>query len=247
MRFAIILLALAPIVAIAQPLIPHRESLDAQALNCRYILVGTVVKVRAFDKGTGLTAAVIHAEEWVKGMGISENTEFELRADVEEVEKWRDGKARLMVFHDARPVVLSDPALEEWTADLRILRRPEDVIKAVRRAVRAAPNVFGIETFTRMAPGREDQLRVSVPADASLEKWALSTLKSSKDQVQRADAARALGYFRSDANIARLRELLTDEGTVSTNEGELYLVRIRAFYSLQMLGVDVPKPVEIKR
>jgi hypothetical protein len=42
MRLATILLALAPLVVIALPLIPQKVSLEAQALNSRYIVVGTI-------------------------------------------------------------------------------------------------------------------------------------------------------------------------------------------------------------
>ena len=55
---------------------------------------------------------------------------------------------------------------------------------------------------------------------------------------------------RSDANIATLRALLKDEGTVrSTRNGrdvDLYLVRIRAFEALTSMGVRVDRPVEYR-
>ncbi|MDQ2985468.1 MAG: hypothetical protein M3R13_01945 [Armatimonadota bacterium] len=335
MRLATLFLALAPIVAAAQPLIPSKVSLEAQALNSRYIVVGTIVRLQKPASGDLTVGAVIKIEESLKGVGVGEEMEFHVYDQLKDVEKWRDGKARLMVFHDRPTIVLSDPALEVWSSaavlgaefstmlhtgfigpstslrsgrddggavrcgdigpstSLRfgrddgravrfglrdegalgfgggggtafrfglrdgqggadgVLRRAEDVIELVKRTVAAYPGVFRMETFNDLVvPGREDQMRVVVPANAALERWALRTLPISADQHRRAEAAMALGYFRSEANIATLRALLKDEGTVrSTRDGkdvDLYLVRIRAWESLEMLGVRAPRPVEFR-
>jgi hypothetical protein len=64
--------------------------------------------------------------------------------------------------------------------------------------VAAYPGVFGVETFNHLAvPGR---MRLVVPANAALERWAQRTLSISADQHRRVEAAMALGYFRSEAN-----------------------------------------------
>ena len=90
MRLPPVILALAPIVAVAQPLIPQKVSLGAQALNSRYIVVGTIVKIERPEMWTGGTSAVIKGEKWqgVGGAsagsgGVSEGTpslRFPLRA-----------------------------------------------------------------------------------------------------------------------------------------------------------------------
>jgi hypothetical protein len=60
--------------------------------------------------------AVIKMEQALKGVGVLDETEFQLRDQLKDVEKWRDGKARLMVFHDRPTIVLSDSKLEVWTS-----------------------------------------------------------------------------------------------------------------------------------
>jgi hypothetical protein len=89
-------------------------SLEAQALNTRFIVVGTIVRVQKPKSGDLTLGAVIKIEQALKGVGVLDETEFQLRDQPKDVEKWRDGKARLMVFHDRPTIVRSGPKLEVW-------------------------------------------------------------------------------------------------------------------------------------
>ena len=98
---------------------------------------------------------------------------------------------------------------------------------------------------------------LKVPVDERLEARGHEFIKS--DQYMRwGEGARALRYFKSDENIARLKGLLDDPGWSylhhpDQNDGlevRLYGVRDDAFQTLKSWEVDVPKPVireEIQR
>ncbi|HET6645247.1 MAG TPA: hypothetical protein VFG65_07090, partial [Fimbriimonadales bacterium] len=58
--------------------------------------------------------AVTKIEQAFKGVGVGEETEFHLYDQLRGPEKWRDGKARLLVFHDRPTIVRSGPKLEVW-------------------------------------------------------------------------------------------------------------------------------------
>jgi hypothetical protein len=92
-------------------------------------------------------------------------------------------------------------------------------------------------------------LVLSVPVDKQLEKRAQDSLRAEADQ-RRAEGARALRYFRSDENIARLRTLLDDPGRAIRHHAQdnkgveaIYFVRHAAYETLKSWGIDVEKPV----
>jgi hypothetical protein len=113
------------------------------------------------------------------------------------------------------------------------------------------PNITGIYGFRLTLSGDVEAqlkggggwiLQTVVPVDAALERWAHVALRS-KDGIEREEGAEALGYFPSPANIAQLKELLSD-ATLSAGSPTLtYYVRQAAYNSLKKMGVAVPEPV----
>ena len=59
--------------------------------------------------------AAIEIEQALKGAGVGEETELHLYDQLEDVEKWRDGRPA-MVLHDRPPIVVSDPKQDLLTS-----------------------------------------------------------------------------------------------------------------------------------
>ncbi len=92
-------------------------------------------------------------------------------------------------------------------------------------------------------------LVLSVPVDMQLEKRAHDYIRS-RSGPKRAEGARALRYFESDENVARVRPLLNDPEITHLqpayeNKGEVrvYGVRYEAYQTLESWGIDVEKPL----
>ena len=160
-------------------------------------------------------------------------------------------------------IELAPGKMEVMTADLRLLRDPEAVIRAARETARRMPvGVKRIHTHRLKVPRKVVAgtkwepyydtggfLQLSVPLDKQLEKRAHDYIRS-KSGPKRAEGARALRYFKSDENIARVRPLLDDRTPTYVqpayeNKGEmrLYGVRHAAYETLKSWGIDVKKPV----
>jgi len=103
------------------------------------------------------------------------------------------------------------------------------------------------ETFFAQAPRINPNVAkitgviTKAPVDAALEAWAVEAIQS-KHVWERAEAAAALRHFPSDAKITRLKELLGDPGLHPDANGQVYLVRRRAYEALSRIGVRVPEP-----
>jgi hypothetical protein len=150
------------------------------------------------------------------------------------------------------------------TADFKLLRDPEAVIKSARETARRMPTaVKRIHTFKlrvprEAIPGTEwekyyatgGHLVLSVPVDQRLEKRAHDYIRS-EDYQKRTEGARALRYFKSDDNVARVTRLLNDPGWAylrhaQENNGievRLYGVRLEAYQTLKAWGIEVGKPL----
>jgi hypothetical protein len=162
-------------------------------------------------------------------------------------------------------IELAPDTLEELTEDMKLLRNPADVIRVAKETVRRMPtNVRRIQTFQlvvpqeivcgtklALAPEKPGELRVTVPADERLEKRALDEIRS-PDERRREEGVRALRYFKSEENIARMKSLLNDTSfgylsdPASHNRGHethRYDIRRAAYEALKCWGVDVPTPV----
>jgi Leucine Rich repeat len=162
-------------------------------------------------------------------------------------------------------IELAPDTLEELTEDMKLLRNPADVIRVAKETVRRMPvNVRRIQTFQlvvpqeivrgtklALAPEKPGELRVTVPADERLERRALEEIRS-KDERRREEGVRALRYFKSEENIARMKALLNDPSfgyltdPASHNRGvevHRHDIRRAAYEALKCWGVQVPMPV----
>src|SRR5262249_51934616 len=141
---------------------------------------------------------------------------------------WKDRSSRLLLAAEGDPpaatgvIDLADQELQVLTADLTLLRKPDEVIRAANETVRRLPGVKRIATFSLRVPREAvagtrweayyqtgGYVTVTVPVDERLEKRAREYL-SSKSYGQREEGARALRYFKSDENLTRVKALLND-------------------------------------
>ena len=148
--------------------------------------------------------------------------------------------------------VLLDPkgAGPAYTRDLRKLTRPEEILEATRAAI-ALPREPGkpCSSWLRF-PGHGDFLRVTVPVDSRLEAKAREWTRS-EDKELRREGAKALMFYRSDANASILKGLLADPNfwNATTEERGVvhhfrwYWVREEAYGVLDSWGYDLPRPV----
>jgi hypothetical protein len=157
---------------------------------------------------------------------------------------------------------LTEGKVEVWKSDMTLLRKPDAVIQAVREAARRMQtgvkriHTFGLKVPRELCAGTQweqyyhtsGHLVLSVPVDRQLEKRAQEYLRS-ENYLTRAEGAKALRYFRSDENIARVKTLLNDPGRVvraQDSKGAVeafYVVRHEAYETLQAWEINVAKPV----
>jgi hypothetical protein len=136
--------------------------------------------------------------------------------------------------------------------DARLLNRKDDILKAARAAGAAAPAGTKPATQARLrAPASSEPVRklasgdavwIFAPATARLEDQGKDWLKA-KEIDYRAEGVRVLRPFKSDANVALLKELLQDPQSVSDGKLKKYPVRQAAYDVLREWKVDVPRPV----
>ena len=252
----------------AQPLFSHAESIEATVANADLVIVGRLVEF-----GEGVEGKIdveetlkrdIFAGEPHRRLGIR----FPYSASM--LAGWKDRSLRLLVAVNednpgATKVIPLGPAqLEVLTADFRLLRDPEAVIRVAKETVRRVPApVRRFHTFARMVPreavtgtewehyyGTGGCLFLGVPVDGQLETHARDDIRSSGYQ-RREEGVRALRYFRSEENIARLKGLLNDQGwardySVRDDEGievHFYGVRQEAYSTLSYWGVEAEQPL----
>jgi hypothetical protein len=145
-----------------------------------------------------------------------------------------------------------DPAARPgaYTLDLKALTRPEEVIRATKDAIKAAPPPGKLCEYWFTLPGSGGLTRLSAPIDARLEARARQWVRSD-DKDTRREGAAALVLFQSDANAAILKGLLDDsaswnvvffEGARERRE-RVYSVREEADSVLKAWGYDVPSRV----
>jgi len=102
-----------------------------------------------------------------------------------------------------------------YKADLTTLQKPADLLRVAKETLRSSPGVKRIDTFPLTVPikggyyDRGGSTTVEVPVDGSLEKKAIPYL-ASKERWRRTEGAAALKYFKSEENVARLKEMLSD-------------------------------------
>jgi hypothetical protein len=247
-------------LARAQPLNSTIPCIDTLAINAESVFVAKVTGIHELDGAR--TNVNVSVELWLKGDGQSD--EFQTRIDdviVEAsnpiVQEFKNKGTRLLMFDGVpgdfqHPIDLSSPALKLITADMRVLRDPNNVISATREAIRLHPGVYRISTFRKRVPTEvartwgqsQGTLYTDVPADAALERWAVKAIDS-RDDAERAEGANALSLFPSGENAELLKKLLSDTAlsAIEVERPRSYFVRNAAYQSLMRMGVRVPQPI----
>jgi hypothetical protein len=262
--------------ALAQPIFTHARTVEYVANNSFLVMLARVVEVEAVEadgrKGdTSPCVAVFAIDEVLKGMHETRR-KLTVPAPVRIVQQWKDESRQVLVAMqdgDAAfaAIDLGSDSLAEMTSDLTLLTKPDEVIRCYREAIRRSPGVIrtlsaGLrvppEIAKRVEKWKEYHgVQATVPVDETLERMARKYLLS-EDYLQRCEGARALQHFRSDENIARMKELLRVPGTsivwhAEQNEGvevRVYGVRTAAYETLKYWGIEFEKPVlreEIRR
>lgn len=264
---------IATVQGFAQPLSPQTESIESLVANADLVFIATLEKFGDGDRATGreVHQATIVIEETLKKDLFNEyhdRLSIYIPAPASVLADWQERSCRLLVAHrsdepkETTVMELAKGKLEVMRDDMTLLRNPDDVIKAAREAVRRMPlGVKRVHTFRLSVPrelvggttwepyyGTGGHLRLVVPVDMHLEKRAQDYLRS-ENYMKRAEGVRALRYFKSDANIARVKALLTDPGHVirQADKGEgqeaFYVVRYEAYETLKAWRIDVKEPV----
>jgi hypothetical protein len=267
---AVIVYLFTLVQADAQPIFTHVESIESTVANADAVVIAKLVKFTSGEKDGDqqVHEATIAVEEVLKRdiftFGPSDRQGIHVRCDARVLANWQERSCRLLVAMDdsapdaTKVIELNADCLEVLTENFKLLRDPETVICAAKETVRGMPApVKRIHTFQLNVP-REmfigtkweeyHGLILSVPVDERLEKRSLDYLKSDKYML-REEGVRALRYFKSDGNIARVRPLLNDPGSALEADQEnngvevrFYGVRQEAYRTLKTWGVDVEKP-----
>jgi len=231
--FSVVLIA--SVQTRAQPLFPHTESIESTVANADLVFVGRIVKFDPADQeaeAKGYNVTVAFEETLKKKLFIDEPyriLQIRLPYRPSVITDWKERSCRLLVAYDSdapistKVIELTHDRLEVMTADIKLLCDPDAVIEAARRAVdRIPPSVKRVHTFRLWVPRKViagttwekyyntgGHLVLSVPVDKQLEKRAIRYIRS-KSNARRWEGLRALRYFKSDKNIARIKTLLDD-------------------------------------
>lgn len=266
---------IASVQAHAQPLSPHAESIESTVANADLVFIAKLVDFRGGEQTDGIKGheVTIAIEETLKMDAFTVEPYRRLGLHIPRpasvLADWKERSCRLLVaYNDYAPkattvIELVQGKMEVMTANLTLLRDPEDVIQAARETVRRMPaGVKRMHTFRLQVP-REivtgtkwepyydtgGHLRLSVLVDKQLEKRAHDYVRSESGQ-KRGEGVRALMYFKSDENIALVRPLLDDPQVTYLHPAEkhkgavrVYGVRYEAYRTMKSWGMDVEKPV----
>jgi hypothetical protein len=257
----------------AQPIGTSTASIECTIANADLVFVAKLVDYGSKKQFNGIAyhEGTIDIEETLKDDIFHDEPYRKLSVRLpyyseSDLANWKDHSLRLLVtvneddMYGTRVIALTNETLEVLTADFKLLRDPEAVIRIAKETVRRFPvPVKRIQTF-RLSVPREvfagthwesfHYLNLTVPVDERLEKWAQDGIRSER-YTTREESARALRYFKSDDNIARVKSLLNDTKwayfkVASENNGvevRHYGVRQAAFGTLKFWGVNVDQPV----
>lgn len=146
------------------------------------------------------------------------------------------------------------PGRHIFTFDLVRLRKKDEILKAARVAAAFTGGARHLKTHfialpLALTPEGFDfhSLGVFFPVDRRLEERAHEWVKSDHYHL-RMDGVNALRYFRSDENLAILRDMLSDPiPAPHCRYLRLYRTRGVAYRILKGWGIDVPEPVTRER
>jgi hypothetical protein len=192
----------------AQPGPTYVPCLDTMALNSPIVFTGEIVEICGSVRCAATNNVVVRVDQHLKG-DVSGTTQAAIDVSAPMLAEWKARGSRLLIFEDLPAAIglnavtgiaidLSDPQLEILTADMRILRYPEQVVQAAQDAIARHPGVYRISVFARRVPteparvlGYDLEHVINVPVDADLERWATETLDT-QAPPDRAEAVRAL-------------------------------------------------------
>ncbi|MFI5384877.1 MAG: leucine-rich repeat domain-containing protein [Fimbriimonadales bacterium] len=265
-----VLLAAITTLACGQGTPAHAASLEATVLDADAVAVATLVDYTLNHDVTTIVDATFSTGEVLKG-DLPKTLKIPVYRRFPTFVAWIVGKSRMLLAGSGgryTVILLSDPHLLVMRSDFTVLRDARIVIRAAKQTIGAALGVTKIETMqvsvpyaiakpfpqTDMGghprPYMRPPMWLDVPIDARLEHWAVAESRS-RDDLRRQDVATALGYFKSDRNIAILKAMLHDRASLNRVEPNGNLghgrrhcyVRQAAYASLQRLGVSVEPPV----
>lgn len=217
----------------AQPLIDTVASIDSLVINADYVYVGRIIKVRdePIPGGSQMPGFAFEVDEYLK-VPMEEDLTPEIKKrgmfvspPTSKYKDWLDRSCRLLIIsNDSSPdcptvIELAPTGADVFTAELRLLHDPSEIIQAAKDAIERTPsNIRRLCTLRIMLPRERckgtrweggDGLMVEVPADAQLEKWAIGSLDH-QNPWNRRWAAQALRYFKSAQNAEYVAKLLKD-------------------------------------
>jgi hypothetical protein len=259
-------------MAIVPP--PPVQSLDVPMMSAATVVTGWVADFEPNPQDARAWITTVAVTETLRGDRRAQLT-VRFSADRPTMEARQRTSALLLIAVPAdgsfRPTVidLSDRELAVMTADLRLLRTPDEVLQAARAIVARTtnprkPQAFGVPVQATRLEGtpldnrknlypRSDFVFVDVPVDERLERRARDELKS-EEPLRRRNAAEALRHFPGQATIDLLEPLLEDGGWEDQyrDRDNTFLhsqfnnVRRAAFATLRSLGAKVEEPSSLR-
>jgi len=253
---------------------PPMESIDLPAANSKQIFTGTLANFAKSGDQYGGFDLTIDVTETIKG-DLHGQIQLHIYRAAQELLKWkRLGSPLLLAIpRGTRPeptiIDLSDENLAVFTADLKLLRSSEEVLRVMKELVRKTPSSDKVDEYTRHIPvsqidgklpaqgpsgsfsriGQLETIAVRVPVDERLEKYG-QKLVSSKSWGERIQGIDIIRRFNTPGNVDRLKEMLSDpawtwtfnSGTNKTVVYNINSVRLAAFEALESMGISCPRP-----
>lgn len=256
----------------AQPLVAQVSSIESVVANADQVFVATLLRFEEPEQINGHTFhnVVIEIEQTIKQGLFDTETPSKMQVhfsvDQPTLTDWRNQSSRLLVAVDledayrASAIELTRGAVEVFGANFRFFKEPEEVIRVAKEYARSLPTrVKRLHTFRLKVPphlvegtkwDKFHSLLLEVPVDSDLGKLAIRYIES-EDYGKRYEGVRAIRYFRSKANVPRVKKLLDDDGwsiyqSAASNGGvevRYYGVRAEAYRTLKSWGISVEKPV----
>ncbi|WP_182865914.1 hypothetical protein [Stieleria mannarensis] len=271
-RISVVVLGIALIGggdAPAQPLVDTPESLESLVVNADRVWIAKIVDVRdepipGGSKMPGITIAVEETLKYPLYEQRHERMGLFVEPPTARYKAFEKHSSRLLITHSdccqssPKLIDLTAGKVELFLADFTVLHEPDAVVRAAKEIIRHTPtHVRQLQTVRLVIPPNvlvDTQLgpygQLIVPVDERLEQRAIGFL-TSESYSRRSEGAKILRYFKSDANIDRLRTLLGDAGYSQQRAGDGNRskydgVRNDAYQTLRAWGIEVERPVIAK-
>jgi hypothetical protein len=139
----------------------HLLCIDTLAINSKSILVGKIAEIHDVAPNVPDANVSVRVERWLKGGAGSDTIETRIESPVVVLTQFKDQGSRLLiftgvdtikVFHgNGNAIDLSSPSLI-LTADMKVLKDPEQILQATQKAIERYRGVSDIATFQRSLP-----------------------------------------------------------------------------------------------